>query len=61
MAADPNLQVEGGGGGGHPDPEIRGDRPQKNIFRPFGPLFGLKVKGGGSPGPSPGSASACEN
>ena len=31
---------------------------QKFFFRPFGPQFGLKIRGGGggSPGPSPGSA-----
>ena len=27
---------EGGGEGGHPDPEIRGGGLQKNFFRPFG-------------------------
>ena len=33
-------------------------RPQKNFFRPFGPQFGLKIRGGegGPPGPSPWSA-----
>ena len=44
-----------------PDPEIRvggGTPASKNIFfRPFGPHFGLKIRGGlGPPGPSPGSA-----
>ena len=53
--ADPYLTiregVEGGGGGGHPDPEIRGGG------RPFGSQFGLKIRGGpGPPGPSPRSA-----
>ena len=51
-----------GGGGGHPDPEIRvgggeGRSQKKNFFRPFGPQFGLKIRG--RPGPSgscPGSA-----
>ena len=50
--ADPDLQIKGGGG--HPDPEIRGGPGlQKNFFRPFGPQFGLKIRG---PDPSPGSA-----
>ena len=34
-----------------------GGRSQKNLFRPFGPQFGLKISGGGSPGPSPRSVS----
>ena len=56
--ADPDLQIGGGGGGvGHPDPEIRGARSPKNGFQPFGPHFGGKIRGGpSSPGPSPGSA-----
>ena len=29
--------------GGHPDPEIGGDRSQKKFFRSFGPQFGLKI------------------
>ena len=33
--ADPDLQISKGGGGGHPDPEIKGVWPQK-IFS-FGP------------------------
>ena len=34
---------EGGGAGGHPDPDIReGGGLQKNFFR-----FGLKIRGGG--------------
>ena len=47
------------GGPVDPDPEIRGGGPwpQKKIFHPFGPHFGLKIRGGGgSPGPPPGSA-----
>ena len=41
----------GGEGGGHPDPEIR----WSGFFRPFGPQFGLRIRGwGGSPpGPLP--------
>ena len=44
-----------------PDLEIRGAPVSKKIFSPFGPQFGLKIRGGGSPGapgPSPGSATA---
>ena len=55
--ADPYLQL--GGGGGHPDPEIRGGEGvlQKKKFPPFGPQFGLKIRRGRRPlGPSPGSA-----
>ena len=34
------------GGGGHPDPEIRGGADlKKNFFRPFRPQFGLKTEG----------------
>ena len=44
-----------------PDLQIRrwGEGAQKKVFlRPFGPQFGLKIKGGGvgHQGPSPGSA-----
>ena len=58
---DPDLEICGeGGGGGHPNSEIRGGPPvsPKNFFRPIGPQFGIKIKGGGGrrPGPSPGSA-----
>ena len=57
---DPDLEICGeGGGGGHPNSEIRGGPPvsPKNFFRPIGPQFGIKIKGGGRlPGPSPGSA-----
>ena len=28
---------------------------KKSFFWPFGPQFGLKIRGGGPPGPSPGS------
>ena len=54
--ADPDLQIRGRGG--HPDPEIKGGGwSQKNLFRPFGPQFGLKIRGAaGPPGTSPGSA-----
>ena len=47
---DPDLEIRGGGGkSGHPDPEIRGEQSTKNFFRPFGPPFGLKIRGGGGP------------
>ena len=47
---DPDLQIREGGGG-------EGGGLQK-LFRPFGPQFGLKIRGGpgGGPGPTPGSA-----
>ena len=34
--ADPDLQIRGGGGGGHPDPEIRGGGGggEKKLFGP---------------------------
>ena len=39
--------------------EIGGPRSQKIFFRPFGPQFGLQIRGGGGgAGPSPGSATA---
>ena len=41
---------------GHSDPEIRGGRSPKNVFRPLGPQFGQKIRGGGPTGPSPRSA-----
>ena len=43
---DPDLETGEGGGGGepdHPDPEIKGTRSPKNVIRPFGPQFGLKI------------------
>ena len=44
--ADPDFQIAGEGGR-HPDPEIReeGRQSQKFFFRPFGPQFGLKIRG----------------
>ena len=54
--ADPVLYIWRGGGGkgrrlGHPDPEIRG--AVSNFFWPFGPQFGLKIRGGPrSPAPA---------
>ena len=45
--ADSDLEIRGGGEGG---------RSPRKIFRPFGPQFGLKIRGEpGPPGPSPGS------
>ena len=44
---DPDLEIRGGGEGGG---------LQKNVFRPLGPQFGLKISGG--PDPSPVSATA---
>ena len=46
--ADQDLQTTrlGGGGNDHPDPEMRGTPVSKKFFRPFGPQFGLKIKGG---------------
>ena len=34
---------------GHPDPEkkVGGGGSQKNFFQPFGPQFGLKIRGWG--------------
>ena len=48
--ADPDLQIKRAGG--HPDPEIRGGggggggQSSRNFFWPFGPQFGLKIRGG---------------
>ena len=63
----PRAPGRGGGGGGgggefgHSDPEIVGGGGwgglQKNLFRPFGPHFGRKIRG--VPGPSPRSATGC--
>ena len=43
-------------GGGHPEPDRRGNWSQKSFFRRFGPQFGAKIRRGGPPGPFPGSA-----
>ena len=49
--ADPDLQIsEGGGGGGHLDPEIRGeDRSPKNFFSSLRATVWSKNKGGPAP------------
>ena len=50
--ADPDHQIKGGGGGGpgHPDPEVRGGgRPQKNFFSALRASFWSKNKGKGGP------------
>ena len=53
---------DGGGGGGCLGRPLDkwGARSTKNFFRPFGPQFGLKVRGADPRplGPSPGSATA---
>ena len=52
--AHPDLQISGGGG--HPDPEIRGRvTVSKKFFQPFGPQLGLKIRGSGPHAPSLGS------
>ena len=51
--ADPDLVISGkggGGGGGFPDSEIRWGAVSKiKLFRPFGPQFGLKIRGARAP------------
>ena len=48
--ADADLQKRGDG---NPDPEITGGGLKTTFIRPFGPQFGLKLRGGGAPGPLP--------
>ena len=52
-----DLHLEIRRGPSYPDPKIKGRGwgwVSKNIFfRPFGPKFGLKVRGGKPPGPLP--------
>ena len=52
---DSDLEMGGGGGGsGHPDLKMRGEPSlETNFFLPFGPQFGLRIRGAGPPGPSP--------
>ena len=48
---DLDHQIREGGGGGHPDPEIRGRGPvSKKIFGPFGPHLVQKIRWGGGGG-----------
>ena len=53
VSGDPDLQIRGRPG--HPEPEITGEGRgiKKKFFRPFGPQFGLKIRGAGPPGPQP--------
>ena len=56
--ADPDLQIRGARSS---RPWDKGCGLQKDFFRPFGPQFGLKIRGGPSPpGTSPRSATAIE-
>ena len=61
MKCTGGSRISDKGGGGHPDPEIRGGSLQKFFFRLFGPQFRSnnkgERKGGGQapPGPLPGS------
>ena len=55
----PDLQIRGEPS--HPDPEIKGGGAvsKKKLFQPFGPQFGLTIRGEGwGGGPSPGSITA---
>ena len=49
------FQMGGGGEASYPDPEIRGAVSEKIFFGPFGPQFGLKIRGW-HPGNPPESA-----
>ena len=51
--ADPDVQIKVGGAVIQTQRYQGGPVLQKNFFRPFGPQFGLKIRG---PDPSPGSA-----
>ena len=42
------LAMADPGGWGDPDPEIEGSGFKKTFFRPFGPQFGLNLRGGGA-------------
>ena len=61
---DPDLEIKGGGRLYRPldkrgDGGWGGGQSPKKFFQPFGPQFGLKIRGApGPPGPSPGSATA---
>ena len=47
---DPDPEIRGGGGSSRPW-DKGGARSPKNIFRPFGPQFGLNIRGTGPPTP----------
>ena len=50
-----------GGGGVNPDAEIRGEQSPKKNFRPYGPQFDKKIKGGpGPPGPATANDTPCK-
>ena len=56
--ADPDLQIRVEDGGGEFRAVIQilrkgGARSPKNFFRPFGPQYGLKIRGACPPGPLP--------
>lgn len=53
--ADPDLKIRGlgGGRGGHPDPDTRGEVVSKKFFSALRTLVWYKIRGGG---PFPGSA-----
>ena len=54
---DPDLKDKVEGGGGHPDLQVRVEPVLQNkIFSPFGPQYGLKIRGARDPAPSPRSA-----
>ena len=57
--AVPDLQIRGGGQSSRPW-DKGGGGLQKDFFRPFGPQFGLKIRGAGPPGTSPRSTTAIE-
>ena len=55
--AEPDLQISKGGGGAHPDLEIKGGSLKKNSFSVLRASFWSKNEGGpGPPGRSPRSA-----
>ena len=43
---DPDLEIRGGGGGRSSRPLGKGGGALQKFFRPFGPQFGLKIRGG---------------
>ena len=49
---DPDLEIRGGGGSTRPLDKGGGGLPPQ-IFWPFGPHFGLRIKGGQPPGSLP--------